>query len=101
MKLFLWIKNRLLHKLEHLRWSSIKKIMRKHGLALVVIIIGWEIIEDVLFPLAFIWLGRHVHPIFLAGAPAAWLLCLHWLAVPICWSWWIKLSKNVRDDGDR
>tara|TARA_B100000700_G_scaffold324626_1_gene431265 strand:+ start:1245 stop:1496 length:252 start_codon:yes stop_codon:yes gene_type:complete len=66
--------------------------MKQHGLALVIIIIGWEIIEDVLFPLLFIFLGNNVHPAFYAGAPASWLLCIHWLAVPIIWSGWVKLK---------
>ena len=71
--------------------------MKEHGLALVVILVGWEIIEDVLFPILFIWLGNNVHPAFLAGVPAAWLLCLHWLAVPILWSAWMKLSNKKHD----
>jgi len=94
LKLFRWVKERLAHKIDHLRWSSIKSILREHGLALVVIIVGWEIIEDVGFPLIFIWLGTHVHPAFLAGAPAAWLLCLHWLVVPITWAWWVKIKTK-------
>ena len=93
LKLLQWIKGRIKHKLEHFRWKNIKSIFREHGIALVVIIVGWEIIEDIVFPLLFIWLGKHVHPIFLAGAPAAWLLCLHWLVVPITWAWWVKVKK--------
>ena len=94
MKIFKWIKDRLGHKLEHFRWSSIKETFREHGLALVVIIVLWEIIEDVLFPVLFIFLGNHVHPAFYAAAPASWLLCLHWLAVPIAWGAWMKISKK-------
>ena len=71
--------------------------MKEHGLALVVIIVGWEIVEDVVFPLLFIFLGNHVHPAFYAGAPAAWLLCIHWLAVPILWGWWISYSGKDLD----
>ena len=95
-KIFNWIKDRLAHKLDHFRWDSIKRTMKKHGLALVIIIIGWEIIEDVLFPVLFIFLGNHVHPAFYAGAPAAWLLCLHWLMVPLTWSWWVKIQEKTR-----
>lgn len=97
MKFFRWVKERLAHKLEHLKWSNIKSTMKEHGLALVVIIVGWEIIEDVLFPLLFVLLGNYVHPSFYAGIPAAWLLCLHWLAVPILWGWWIKYSGKDLD----
>jgi len=69
--------------------------LTEHGLALVVIIIGWEIIEDVGFPVLFIWLGTHVNPVFLAGAPASWLLCLHWLVVPAVFTAWIKFKGGV------
>tara|TARA_R100001163_G_C5004980_1_gene152831 strand:- start:488 stop:775 length:288 start_codon:yes stop_codon:yes gene_type:complete len=94
MKVIKWVKNRLMHKIEHIRWTSIKKIMKKNGLALVIIIVGWEIIEDILFPILFIFLGNHVHPAFYAGAPAALLLCLHWLAVPVLWGLWIKIRGD-------
>ena len=94
MRFFRWVKHRLKHKLEHLSWKSIKETFKEHGIALVVIIVGWEIIEDVLFPLLFIFLGTHVHPAFYAGAPAAWLLCIHWLVVPLTWGWWVKLRKE-------
>ena len=92
MKMLNWLKGRLSHKLSHFNWSKTKSTLRQHGLALVIIIVGWEIIEDVLFPLLFIFLGNHVHPAFYAGAPAALLLCLHWIAVPIIWGAWIKIS---------
>jgi len=94
MKIFNWIKQRLKHKIEHFSWQSIKNIMREHGLALVIIILGWEIIEDVLFPILFTWLGINVHPIFLAGVPVSLLLCLHWIAVPLLWSAWIKIKPK-------
>ena len=93
MRIFSWIKHRILHKIGHVSLNSIKETLREHGLALVIIIVGWEIIEDVLFPLLFIFLGNHVHPAFYAGAPAAWLLCLHWLMVPLTWSLWMRLQK--------
>ena len=92
MRLFNWIKDRLKHKLHHFSWSSIKKTFKEHGLALVVIIVGWEIIEDVLFPLLFIFLGNYVHPAFYAGAPASLLLCVQWIAVPLLWGWWVKIK---------
>lgn len=98
MKFLRWIKHRLAHKLEHVSWSSIKKTFREHGLALVIIVILWEIIEDVLFPLLFIFLGNHVHPAFYAGAPASWLLCVHWLVVPFTWGWWVRLREKTGDE---
>ena len=94
MKLIKWVKDRLAHKLDHFRWGSIKQTMKQHGLALVVIIIGWEIIEDILFPILFIFLGNNVHPVFYAGAPASLLLCVHWLAVPLIWGLWMKIKKS-------
>ena len=99
MKLLKWIKARVSHKLEHFKWSNIRKTMKEHGLALVIIIIGWEIIEDVLFPILFVLLGNHVHPAFYAGAPASLLLCVHWLAVPLIWGWWVKF-KGIEDTVD-
>ena len=91
-RLLKWIKDRLGHKLDHFRWGSIKRTMKKHGLALVIIIIGWEIVEDVVFPVLFVFLGNHVHPAFYAGAPASLLLCFHWIMIPVLWGWWIRIS---------
>ena len=94
MKVIRWIKQRFGHKLEHLRWANIKKMFRENGLALVVIIVGWEIVEDVVFPLIFALLGKYVHPVFFAGIPVAWIVCLHWIMVPVLWGAWIKIKKD-------
>jgi|TARA_R110001583_G_scaffold46682_2_gene146363 hypothetical protein len=91
---FRWASSRILHKINHFSLSSLKKAMKENGLALVVIILLWEVIEDILFPLLFIFLGNHVHPAFYAGAPASWLLCVHWLAVPIMWKAWMSIKKR-------
>ena len=92
MRFFRWIKDRLSHKLHHLKWANIKALLKEHGLALVVIIVGWEIIEDVVFPVLFVFLGNNVHPAFYTGVPASLLLCFHWIMVPVLWGWWIKMS---------
>lgn len=92
--MYRWIKQRLGHKLEHLKWDNIKKTFRENGLALVVIIVVWEIIEDIVFPAIFALLGKYVHPVFFAGIPVAWIVCLHWLMVPVLWGMWIKLKKG-------
>ncbi len=92
-----WFKHRIKHKLEHLKASNLLDTLIEHGVALVIIIIAWEIIEDIMFPVMFILLGKYVHPVFYAGAPAAWLLCLHWLMVPFLWGLWIKISKKKID----
>jgi len=95
MKILKWIKHRVLHKLEHIKVSNLMDTLKRQGLALVVIILVWELIEDVIFPLIFAWLGANIHPAFLVGIPASLLLCLHWVAVPILWGAWIKIrGKN-------
>jgi hypothetical protein len=94
MKALSWIKHRILHKLRHLHPSHLIDILKKHGTALVTIVIIWEIIEDILFPALFIWLGHNVNPWFITGAPISWLLCLHPIAVPIIWSLWVKISRR-------
>jgi len=92
VKLFKWIQHRLGHKLQHFSWLNIKKTFRENGLALVVIVVGWEIIEDVLFPAVFALLGNYVHPVFFTGIPVAWIVCLHWFMVPVLWGLWIKMK---------
>ena len=87
-----WAINRIKHKLRHLSWDFIKEKLKKHGLAFVVILVGWEILEDIVFPLIFTWLGLNVHPVFIAGAPVSLIVCLHPIAVPLIWAAWIKIK---------
>ena len=94
IRLYKWIKHRIAHKMEHYSVAKLKKFLKENGLAFVIIFIGWEIIEDVIFPVLFVFLGNTVHPAFYAGAPASILLCFHWLAIPILWGLWVKISKN-------
>ena len=94
MRLYNWLKVQISHKLETFKWTNIKKTFKEHGLALVVIIVGWEIIEDVIFPAIFALLGNYVHPVFFTGIPVAWIVCLHWFMVPLLWGWWIKIKKS-------
>ena len=91
---FKWVKERIRHKLHHFRPSKLMDILVEHGMALLVIVVLWEIIEDVLFPLLFIWLGHNVNPWFITGAPISWLLCLHPIAVPVMWGVWVKISRR-------
>jgi len=100
MKFLRWLKHRIGHKLEHIRPSRLMDTIVEHGIALVVIIVAWEIIEDVLFPLMFIWLGKTVNPWFIAGAPVSWLMCLHPIAVPLLWAAWIKFSTRRDNESD-
>ena len=94
MKVFNWLKRRITHKLEHFSLKKIKEFLKENGLAFVVIFIGWEIIEDVVFPALFAALGGYVHPAFYAGIPASLFLCFHWLAIPILWGLWLKIKKG-------
>jgi len=93
-KAFWWVVQRLKHKLGHFHPTRLMDTLVEHGRALVVIFILWEIIEDILFPVLFIWLGNNVNPWFITGAPLSWLLCLHPIAVPIMWGAWIKLTRR-------
>jgi hypothetical protein len=97
MKIWKWLKHRVKHKLQHFQPSTVKKLLKEYGVAFLVIFIIWEIIEDVMFPLLFVWLGKNVDPWFLSGAPISWLLCVHPIAVPIIWGAWIKISTKKLD----
>ena len=92
MKIFNWIKERISKKLKHFSVDHFKKLLKKHGTAFLIIVIGWEIVEDVVFPIIFGILGNYVNPVFYTGIPASLILCFHWLAVPILFGIWLKLS---------
>ena len=96
MKLFKWIKKRLSHKLEHLTLKYFKEILKKHGMTIFIIIILWEIIESVLLPMLFVFLGNNVNPIFFGCIPACWIICLHWFAVPLLFGLWLKITGKER-----
>ena len=100
MKILKRLWHRFTHKLRHFRLSHFKKLLREHGMAFLVIFIIWEIIEDIMFPLLFIWLGNNVNPWFLTGAPLSWLLCVHPIAVPIMWAIWVKISRRKNESKD-
>lgn len=74
--------------------KEFKSLLIKGGVPLLVIVVGWEIVEDVVFPAIFWWLGKNVNPVFYSAMPVSWLLCLHWLAVPVLWGLWIRLFKK-------
>ena len=85
---------------KYFRLSYIKELFKEHGLAFAVIFVVWEVIEIVMFPLLFWWLGNNVNPWFLTGAPISWLLCVHPIAVPITWAMWIKISRRTNESKD-
>jgi len=91
-----WLYNKIKNKLKLLSLSNIKALFKEHGLALVIIVVGWEIVEDVVFPVIFGLLGRYVDPAFYAGIPISLVVCLHWLMVPVLWSLWIKISNKKK-----
>lgn len=97
--MYKWLKNRLSHKFENLSRKKIKSFLKKNGLAFVVIVVGWEIIEDVVFPIVFGFLGNYIHPAFYAGIPASLILCFHWLAIPVLWGLWLRFSGR-RDSAE-
>ena len=89
-----WLKTRLSNKLSNFSKDKLKAFLKKNGLAFVIIFVGWEIVEDVVFPIIFGVLGNYVHPAFYAGIPASLILCFHWLAIPILWGLWVKLTDK-------
>jgi len=97
MKVVNWLRERLKHKLHHFSWNSIKTTLKEHGLALVIIIVGWEIVEDIIFPIIFGLMGQFIHPAFFAGIPASLIICLHWFMVPLLWGMWIKISGENKE----
>ena len=92
--MFSWIKKRVSHKFENLSRKKIKAFLKKNGLAFVIIFVGWEIVEDIIFPIIFGFLGNYIHPAFYAGIPASLILCFHWLAIPVLWGLWLRFSGN-------
>ena len=85
---------------KYFRLSHIKELFKEHGLTFAIIFIIWEVVEIVMFPLLFLWLGKNVNPWFLTGAPISWLLCVHPIAVPITWAIWIKISRRTNESKD-
>ena len=100
MKMLKRLWHRITHKFHHFKWSHLKDLLRKHGLAFLIIFVGWEIVEDVVFPVIFIWLGNNVNPWFLTGAPISWIMCFHPIAVPVLWGIWIKFSGRKNESKD-
>ncbi len=90
-----WLKTRISHKFNNFSKEKLKVFLKKNGVAFVVIVVGWEIVEDVIFPIIFGALGNYVHPAFYAGIPASLILCFHWLAIPILWGIWVKITNKT------
>lgn len=86
--------HKLAHKLEHLKFENLKKMFTRYGIPLLVIFIVWEIIEDILFPILFYYLGENVNAAFYSGIPLSLLLCLHPIAVPIIWGVYCFIARK-------
>ena len=98
MRILKYLKIRLSNRFDNFSRKKIKAFLKKNGLAFVIIFVGWEIVEDVVFPIIFGFLGNYIHPAFYAGIPASLILCFHWLAIPILWGLWLKISGNKKDE---
>ena len=94
MKVYNWIKHQIQHKMHHLSLTHLKTVLKKHGWALLIIIVGWEIVEDLIFPTIFWFMGKHIDPTFFALIPASLIICFHWMTVPLLWGLWIKISGS-------
>jgi hypothetical protein len=84
----------LKHKLRFWTIQNAKVILIKYGMPFFIILVVWEIIEDVLFPFIAYLLGSHLNPVFYTLIPFAWLICLHPIAVPILWTTWLWFKKK-------
>jgi len=91
--MFKQFKEKVKYKFSFWKRDNFKKIIVDYGMPLLVILIGWEIIEDILFPALFYYLGQYF-PAFYALIPVSWLLCLHPIAVPILWWIYMKWAGN-------
>ena len=92
--MFEYIKLKFKSRFKNFSKDRIREFLKKNGLAFVIILVGWEIMEDFVFPVIFGFLGNYIHPAFYVGIPASIILCFHWLAVPILWGIWLRLSNQ-------
>jgi hypothetical protein len=90
------ISHNLRHKLSFWRWFNIRKKLVQYGLPFLIILILWEIIEDIVIPGIFGLLGAYIDPMFYALVPTTWFVCLHPIAVPIMWAWWCFIFKKEK-----
>ena len=98
MKIFDYIKNNIEKKKKYFSLDYLKSLFKKHGMAFLIIVVGWEIVEDVVAPIIFGILGNYVNPIFYTGIPASLILCFHWAAVPILFGIWLKISGSKEEN---
>ena len=93
-RLYKYIKHNLTHKVSFWKIKNLKKKLLEYGLPLLIIFIVWEIIEDSLSILLFSYLGSKIDPWFYALIPSSFFICLHWLAVPIIFGFYLKVTRK-------
>ena len=86
----------LRHTIEFWKWENLKSTFLKYGTEFLVILILWEIIEDLIFPWLMYLCGETLNPVFYSLIPLGWIVCLHPIAVPVLWWLWqfLKQSKD-------
>ena len=87
------LKDKLSHKLSFWKKEKFKKIIVEYGVPFLVILIVWEIFEDIIFPAICYWLGQY-YPAFYAMIPTLWIVCLHPVVVPILWWIYVRFWGN-------
>ena len=97
-KMLKQLKEKVSHKLSFWKKEKFKKIIVEYGVPFLVILIGWEIFEDIIFPAICYWLGQY-WPAFYAAIPTLWIVCLHPVVVPVLWWAYVKFwgSKNKKE----
>jgi len=95
-KIFSEIYHNIKHKLKFWTPENGKKLIVEYGVPFFVILIIWEIIEDILFPYTAYLLGTYLNPVFYTLMPISWIICLHPIAVPILWSWWVFFKNRKK-----
>ncbi len=93
-KLATWLKERISHKIKLLSLSKVRDVLKKHGLAIAVIFVSWELFEDFVLPILFTWMGAYVHPFFYMLAPVAVFMCLHPIMVPLIFGVYLKIMRR-------
>ena len=93
-KIATWLKERIWHKIKLLSPAKVKDVLKKHGPAIAVIFVCWEIFEDFVLPFVFTWMGATVHPFFYTLAPVAVFMCLHPIMVPLIFGFYLKLTRK-------
>ncbi len=89
------------HSRDLFRLNRYKPLLTKYGLAFVIIMIVWEIVEDAVLPGAFAWMGANLHPAFYALVPLPWIFCFNIVLIPVLWNLYLAyLGKGTMDKNE-